>query len=84
MHNYFVYSGELEALVSKLYLVSNEEGFIATVQSMPTLVRDYAGRVLNAKGDVVAAVHQYDRSNALKSQYEGEFPKIGEAERRIK
>ena len=64
--------------------MSNEEGFIATVQSMPTLKRDYAGRVLNAKGEVVAAVHQYDRSNALKRQYEGEFPVIPEAERGVK
>lgn len=81
MHNYFVYSGELAAKVSSLHLVSNEEGFIATVQSMPTLNRDLAGRVLNAKGEVVAAVHQYDRSQVLQRQYEGEYPLVPKEER---
>ena len=84
MHNYFVYSGALGAAVSELTLLSNEEGPIATVQSMPSVHRDAAGRVLNARGSVVAVVHQYDRSPALKRQYEGEFPLPPEAERRLK
>lgn len=84
MHNYFVYSGALEASVSALHLVSNEEGFIATVQSMPSVQRDPAGRVLNERGAVVAAVHQYDRSPALKRQYEGEYPLPPEHERHQK
>ncbi len=84
IHNFFVYSGALQAAVSKLHLVSNEEGFIATVQSMPTVSRDAAGRVLNGAGAVVAAVHQYDRSAALKRQYDGEYPMPPEAERNLK
>jgi hypothetical protein len=84
MHNYFVYGGALAQAVSALHLVSNEEGFVATVQSMPSVQRDAAGRVLNAAGAVVAAVHQYDRSPALKRQYEGEFPNPPEAERSLK
>jgi hypothetical protein len=84
MHNYFVYGGALEAAVSKLHLVSNEEGFIATVQSMPVVHRDAAGRVLNAQGAPVAAVHQYDRSPALERQYAGEFPLPLESERHTK
>ena len=84
MHNYFVYSGALAEAVSALHLVSNEEGFIATVQSMPSVQRDAAGRVLNAQGAVVAAVHQYDRSPVLKQQYQGEFPLPPEAERGMK
>ena len=80
MHNFFVYGGALQAAVSALHLVSNEEGFIATVQSMPSVPRDLAGRVLNAQGAVVAAVHQYDRSPVLKRQYEGEYPLPPEGE----
>ena len=79
-----MYSGELRAAVSALHLVSNEEGPIATVQSMPSVTRDAAGRVLNRLGQVVAVVHQYDRSPALKAQYAGEFPLPPEAERNLK
>lgn len=68
--------------MSKLHLITNEEGWIATVQSMPTLKRDFAGRVLNAKDKPVAVVHQYDRSDALKEQYDREFVWLeSEAER---
>ncbi len=62
----------------------NEEGFIATVQSMPTLQRDHAGRVLNAKGEPAAAVHQYDRSDALKEQYDSEYLWLPDQELRRK
>ena len=79
-----MYSGELAARVSALRLVPNEGGFVATVQSMPTLSRDRAGRVLNADGDAYAVVHQYDRSPALKRQYDGEFVWLPEGELRIK
>jgi hypothetical protein len=80
MHNYFVFSGDLEAKVSKLHKISNEEGFIATVQSMPTLQRDRLGRVLNQKGLPVAAVHQFDRSDALKEQYNRQYVWLEEHE----
>jgi hypothetical protein len=80
MHNYYVYSGALEKAVSALHLVTNEEGWIATVQSMPTLTRDRAGRVLNSLGAPVAVVHQYDRSDALKAQYAREFVWLEEGE----
>jgi len=43
------------------------------VQSMPQLTRDWAGRVVNNRGEVVAIVHQYDRSGALSDQYEREY-----------
>ena len=59
--------------MSGVKLITNEEGWIATVQSMPTLQRDFAGRVLNAKQQPVAIVHQYDRSDALKQQYDREY-----------
>lgn len=70
--------------MSALYTIPNEEGFIATVQSMPTLTRDHSGRVLNALGEVVAAVHQYDRSPALVAQYAGEYPWLREEELHVK
>ena len=73
MHNYFLYSGDLSKAVSKLNIITNEEGWIATVQSMLRLVRDNAGRVLNDKGVVVAIVHQWDRSDQLKAQYAAQF-----------
>ena len=59
--------------MSALNFITNEEGWIATVQSMPSLVRDSAGRVLNDKGEVVAIVHQYDRSDQLKRQYAQQY-----------
>jgi hypothetical protein len=61
-------------------LVPNEDGFIATVQSMPSLTRDRAGRVLNSEGSVYAVVHQYDRSPALKRQYDAEYVWLGPQE----
>ena len=70
--------------MSALHLVSNEQGPIATVQSMPRVERDAAGRVVNELGKVVAVVHQYDRSAALKRQYEGEYPLPPESERFLK
>ena len=59
--------------MSALNIISNEEGWIATVQSMHELHRDRTGRVLNEKGKPVAIVHQYDRSDQLKLQYSREF-----------
>ncbi len=56
-----------------MHLISNEDGYVATVQSMPTLTRDRGGRVLNSKGEVAAVVHQYDRSPLLKQQYAEEY-----------
>jgi hypothetical protein len=51
---------------------------------MPFVRRDPVGRVVNEQGAVVAVVHQYDRSEALKRQYDGEFPLPPEAERNLK
>lgn len=63
-------------------IITNEDGWIATVQSMPTLHRDRGGRVMNGAGSAVAAVvHQYDRSGLLKDQYEREFVLLGPNER---
>lgn len=84
IHNYLVYGGDLAAALQQLpgpagaaaaavHLVSNEEGWVATVQSMPEVVRDKAGRVLNEKGTPAAVVHQYDRSAQLKEQYDREY-----------
>jgi hypothetical protein len=90
VHNFLVYSGvlaaRLEALapVAPLALISNEDGFVATVQTMPELVRDRAGRVLNAAAVPYAVVHQYDRSPALKRQYAGEYVWLNDAELREK
>ena len=72
--------GDLAAKVSALHLVSNEDGFVATVQSMPTLRRDRAGRVVGGGGAPYAVVHQYDRSALLKRQYEGEYVWLAEGE----
>lgn len=81
VHNYFVYSGRLkEALAAApggpaaLKLVTNEEGWVGTVQSMHALTRDRAGRLLNALGEPYALVHQYDRSRVLTEQLEREMP----------
>ena len=69
MHNYFLFGGQLKALVSQLVIVDNEDGWIASVQSMPSLQRDQAARLLNTNGEPYAVVHQYDRSKALTSTY---------------
>ena len=82
MHNYFVYGGQLRAaLGDALKLVSNEDGWVATVQSMPTLQRNRAGAVVNSASLPYAVVHQYDRSGALKSQYERQFVWLAPDER---
>lgn len=77
MHNYFVFSGKLkhalQASGSELRIVSNEEGWVGTVQSMSHLSRDRAGRLLNDNGIPYALVHQYDRSALLKEQLAREF-----------
>lgn len=77
MHNYYVFNGQLasalQPLGSRLQVVDNEHGFIATVQSMGVLQQDRAGRLLNEDGKPYALVHQYDRSQALEQQYERQF-----------
>jgi len=73
IHNYYLFSGDLENAVSKVHILSNEEGFVVSVQSMPTIRRDRMGRVINENGEVVAAVHQYDRSQELVRQYVQEY-----------
>jgi hypothetical protein len=86
MHNYFVYSGKLQAALQKqpgggaLKLVDNESGWVGTVQSMPSLTRDRIGRLLNAERQPYAVVHQYDRSQALKDQLGRQFPWSAEQE----
>lgn len=77
IHNYFLYSGDLENRVSKLHRVSNESGeLVASVQSMTTVHRNAYGQVVNQQGKPVAVVHQYDRSNDLVDQYAKEYPWI--------
>ena len=73
IHNYYLFSGDLENAVSKVHILSNEEGFVVSVQSMPTIKRDRMGRVINDNGEIVAAVHQYDRSQELVRQYVQEY-----------
>lgn len=77
MHNYYVFNGKLasalQPLGSRLQVVDNEQGFVATVQSMGVLKRDRAGRLLNDDGKPYALVHQYDRSQALEQQYDRQF-----------
>jgi hypothetical protein len=84
VHNFFVYGGELEALVSSMHIITNEEGWIATIQSMPQITRDRAGRVLNNLGQAVAVVHQYDRSPALLAQYDREYVWVPPAQQHMK
>ena len=74
MHNYFLYSGNLTSIVTNLYVATCEEGPVASIQSMPRLVRDKAGRLLNNDRTPYAVVHQYDRSEMLTSQYSGQYP----------
>ena len=66
-------AGQLEKAVSALTIVTNEDGWVASVQSMPGLHRDRFGRLLNDKGAPYAIVHQYDRSDQLKAQYAREY-----------
>ena len=47
--------------------------WVGTVQSMNTLTRDRAGRLLNERGVPYAIVHQYDRSKVLLDQLEREY-----------
>ena len=92
MHNFFVWGGRLEQAfreeaaqqgtpAAEIHMISNEEGWIATVQSMKTLQRDKAGRVMNELQKTVAVVHQWDRSNVLKAQYEREYLWLNDGER---
>ena len=41
-----------------------------------SLRRDAFGRVINSQKEVVAVVHQVDRSPALESMYRGMYPMI--------
>lgn len=74
LHNYFLYSGDLAKEVSAITIVNNEDGFVGTVQSMPVVMQDEFGNVLNAKNEPFAAVHQYDRVEALTTQYQQQYP----------
>ena len=47
---------------------------------MQRLSRDWAGRVVNDLGEVVAVVHQYDRSAPLREQYDREYVWLAESE----
>jgi len=76
-----LHSGRLAGEVNHVAQESNEEGFVATMQTMPSLQRDRLGRVLNAAGtEVVAAVHQVDRSPVLVAMFERMYPWLGEGE----
>ncbi len=78
MHNVWVYAASKNARLKAggIHIFSNERGPIATVQSMKTLHRDRFGRVVNEAREVVAVVHQYDRSDELKAQYDREFVRL--------
>ena len=81
IHNYILHSGRLAGEVNRVAQESNEEGFVATMQTMPSLQRDRLGRVLNSAGtEVVAAVHQVDRSPVLVAMFERMYPWLGEGE----
>jgi hypothetical protein len=63
LHNYIVYKEPPRGLC----LMPNEEGPVMTVgyKKPETLRFNNLGQVLNAKGDVVHVLHQYDRHKAL-------------------
>lgn len=71
VHNYIVHGGDLEAKVSALYKVPNEEGVIMNAGIMRAVERDPSGRILTLSGKVAASVHQYDRFPDLARQIEG-------------
>ena len=78
VHNFVLFGGALRdalaaARAGAITVVSNEDGWVGTVQSMHALPRDRAGRLLNARGQPYALVHQYDRSKVLLDQLEREF-----------
>lgn len=70
MHNVFVW----QRRISPLYILSNEDGPIATVQSMKEVHKDWFGRAINNKLEVYSVVHQYDRSEGLKYDLEAITP----------
>ncbi len=80
IHNVFVYTNR----VPHTRLVPLESGPVASVQSMPYVTRDRFGRVLNDAGEVMAVVHQWDRSEALKQQYASEYYLVNPNERNRK
>ena len=69
IHNVFVWTNR----VPGTRIVPLETGPVASVQSMPFVRRDRFGRVVNDNGDIMAIVHQWDRSEALKQQYASEY-----------
>lgn len=78
VHNVIVHQRRIQDLVA----VENDEGWVATVQAMRMVVRDSFGRVVTARGQPYAVVHQWDRSPALTAQYAVQFPWVPEQQRR--
>ena len=73
IHNYLLFNGDLAKVVSSLQILSNEEGFVVSVQSLPNIRRNRMGQVVNENGEVAAVVHQYDRNPELVRQFGREY-----------
>ena len=80
MHNYLLYTGAAAKTVSALHIVANEHSWLLNCGLLQEVRRDYAGRILNDEGEVVAAVHQYDRFPALVSAFEQQWPVFNEGQ----
>ena len=73
IHNYLLFNGDLAKAVSSLQILSNEEGFVVSVQSLPNIRGNRMGQVVNENGEVAVVVHQYDRSPELVRQFGREY-----------
>ncbi|CAF0818803.1 unnamed protein product [Adineta steineri] len=71
IHNYIIYNEKIPNVT--IHHISHEYGFIGTLGYPLWLKRNQFGLVQNANGSVYAVIHQWDRSEQMKIQFQQEY-----------
>ena len=74
IHNYIIYNKKISNVA--VHHISNEYGFVATLGYSLTIKRNQFGLVKNENGTIYAVIHQWNRSQQLRSQFQRAYQTI--------
>ncbi|CAF1505771.1 unnamed protein product [Adineta ricciae] len=74
IHNYIIYTNKIVNV--SIHYILHEYGFVGTLGYAPIVKRNQFGLVKNENGSVYAFIHQWDRSEQLKVQFQREYQLI--------
>ena len=71
IHNYIIHNNKIPNVA--VHQISHEYGFVATLGYSLWIKRNQFGVVQNANGSIYAVIHQWNRSEQMKAQFQREY-----------